>query len=108
MSLSRHEPQAGETITVDLPDERTRATIEKVLSRTAVIAKIDTFTTGNPKSHTYKRGDLIACRFTEVGMNLSGWKVVGERELSEAGKPAEPKAEPEAEPAMREMVEGDL
>lgn len=103
MRPTHYEPKVGDTITVELPDERTRATVERVISDEAVIAKIASFTTNN-KSHNYKRHDLIACRFGGTSMNARGWKVVSDQELREPPAP-----EPElVETAEREMVAGDL
>lgn len=89
MSGPKYEPKVGDTITVDLPNERTRARIEKVISDTAVIAKITQFTTGRT-SHNYNKDDLIACVYETLSMNSPGWRVMSERELAEAEAAAEP------------------
>jgi hypothetical protein len=82
MSTPRYEPKIGDTITVELPDERTRAQIEKVISQDAVIARLMTFTTS--KSHQYRKDDLVACRFEMLGMTIPGWRAMSQRELDEA------------------------
>lgn len=82
MSSPHYEPKIGDTITVELPDERTRAVIEKVISDEAAIAKLLSYTTS--KSHSYKKGDLVACRFENLSMGITGWRVMSQRELDDA------------------------
>lgn len=82
MSTPHYEPKVGETITVELPDERTRATIERVISNTAVLARLLTFTTS--KSHSYRKDELVACRFEMLGMTIPGWRVMSQRQLDDA------------------------
>lgn len=82
MSGPTYEPKEGDTITVELPDERTRAQIIKVVSDTAVIAKLLTYTTS--KSHNYKKGDLVPFRHQRLDMNLPGWRSVSQHEMDEA------------------------
>ena len=94
MSGAEYVPKEGDVITVYLPDERTRATIERVISDTAVIAKIMQYTTAKI-SHSYKKGDLVACQFEPQNMNQMGWRAVSERELEES-TPAPPPPEPVA------------
>jgi len=89
MSSPHYEPKVGETITLELPDERTRATIEKVISDEAAIARLLTYTTS--KSHSYKKGDLVACRFERLGMGVPGWRAMSQRELDEADSAKAPK-----------------
>lgn len=85
MSKPHYEPKVGDTITVELPDERTRATVEKVISDTAVIARLQHYMTS--KSHNYKKDELIACRFETLSMGINGWRVMSERELDAAEQP---------------------
>ena len=82
MSSPHYEPKVGDTITVEIPDERTRAVIERLISDEAAIAKLLSYTTS--KSHTYKKGDLVACRFERLGMGISGWRVMSQREMDDA------------------------
>lgn len=82
MSGSTYEPKVGDTITLELPDERTRAVIERVVAPDAAIAKLNTYTTS--KSHNYRKGDLVACRYEVLGMNQAGWRVMSDRELADA------------------------
>lgn len=90
MSGSRYEPKVGDTITVELPDERTRAEVIKVISDTAVLARLATFTTAKG-SHNYRKDDVIPCRFQKLGMGVPGWRVVSEREMDEAQVAQKPK-----------------
>ena len=83
MSGTDYEPKEGDIITVELPNERTRAKIEKVISDAACIARIMQYTTAF-HSHPYKKDDLIACKFEEVGVRNQGWRLVSDREMAEA------------------------
>lgn len=85
MKGSRYEPKVGDTITVELPDERARATIEGLVSDTAVTARLLNFPVS--RSHNYKKGDLIACRLRKSNIGINGWHVVPERELQAAQEP---------------------
>lgn len=82
MSGAHYEPKVGDAITVELPDERTRAEVIKVISDTAVIAKLSTYTTS--KSHNYRKGDLVPLRFQTLDMNIPGWRAVTQHEMDEA------------------------
>lgn len=83
MSTGHYEPKVGDTITVQLPDEFTRAEIERVISDEAVIAKLKTFTTARA-SHQYRKDDLVPCRFERLSMGVPGWRAISEREMDEA------------------------
>lgn len=113
VSSGRYEPKVGDMITVQLPDERTRATIEQVVSDTAAIVRLNHFTTAT-KSHNYRKGDLVPVRYGTLDMGLPGWKSVSEQELAQATPEPEPEVDEAPEvvaevPApIREMVEGDL
>lgn len=89
MSTPHYEPKVGDTITIELPDERTRATIEKVISDTAVIAKLLTYTSS--KSHAYRKDDLVACKFEMLNMTVPGWRAMSQRELDAAAGPEKKK-----------------
>lgn len=71
-------PQIGQFITVDLPDERTRAEVVKVISDTACLAKLAQFTTA-AKSHPYHKGDVVAVQLRKDGMGLQAWIAIEER-----------------------------
>ena len=87
MSGPHYIPKVGDSITIELPDERTRGVVESVVSDTAVIAKLATFTTS--KSHNYRKGDMVPCRFGMLDMTIPGWRVVSRRELDESAEAAE-------------------
>lgn len=82
MSTSHYEPKVGDTITIDMPGERTRATIERVISDEAVIARLQHFTTS--REHGYRKDDLVPCRFTTLDMGVPGWRAISETELGSA------------------------
>ena len=71
-------PEVGQLITVELPDERTRAEIIKVISETAVLAKISQFTTAS-KSHPYKKGDVVGAQLKPGNLGQIAWIAVDER-----------------------------
>lgn len=54
-------PAAGSFLVVSLPGEMMRAQVDRVINRNTVLVTI-----GQPmaKSHTYRKGDLVACRRT--------------------------------------------
>jgi len=71
-------PQVGQLITVNLPDERTRAEVVQVISETGCLAKIAQFTTA-AKSHSYRKGDIVAVQMRKDGMGQQGWTAIEER-----------------------------
>lgn len=89
MSTPRYEPKVGDIITVEIPDERTRAEIMKVVSDTAVIARLMTYLVS--KSHNYRKDDLVPCKFGQLDMTVPGWKAISERELEDMLPKPEPK-----------------
>ena len=90
-------PQVGQQITIDLPDERTRAEVVKVISDSACLAKIMQFTTAS-KSHPYHKDDIVAVQYKRDGMGLNAWIAIEER-------PAAPSAETVA--ALADADESD-
>lgn len=115
MMMPHFEPKVGDQITIDLPDERTRGEIVKVVSTTAVIAKLLTFLTAS-RSHSYRKGDIVPCLYAQVGMNQNGWRAVSEREMEAAARAqeeaervaAQEQAQAPAAPSIPEMTEADL
>jgi hypothetical protein len=117
MRVGHYEPNVDDTITVELPDERTRAKIIGVVSDTAVTVELLTFTTNN-KSHPYKKGDKVPAMFVPGPMNRHIWKVISDAELeallreeravAEAAQAEENRAPPEVVAPPRQMVDGDL
>lgn len=53
-------PVAGDIVTVDLPGEKLRATVVRMIDDDTLLAEI----TGTPfmRSHMFRAGDIIACR----------------------------------------------
>lgn len=89
-------PIVGQLITVELPDERTRAEVVKVISETAVLAKISQFTTAS-KSHSYKKDDVVGAQMKKSNLGQMAWVAVDER-------PSAPR--PETIAALSDAVEG--
>jgi hypothetical protein len=94
---THYEPKLGDVVTVLLPDERTRATIEKLVSDTACIVRLNHFVTAT-KSHNYRKGDLVPCRYGVQDMGLPGWTAVSAKELEEATPPPDEPADEEGTP----------
>lgn len=82
MSTPHYQPKVGDEITVEVPDERTRAVIESLVSDTHCIARLLRYPVS--KSHNYKKGDLVPCKHETLGMGVAGWRVISQRELDEA------------------------
>ena len=102
-------PEIGALVTIELPGEITRAIVERIISPTRIIGRVDQFTTNN-KSHDYKKGSLVAAEYRRGAMNLNGWYEIPQSVLDAANRDENPMVEVEAaEPAEpREMVEGDF
>ena len=84
MRSSRYLPKVGDTTTIDLPGECTRAEITRVISDEAVIVRLMTYTTS--KDHNYKKGDYVACRLVVNDMNKLQWEIISEEELNRASQ----------------------
>lgn len=69
-------PAVDSFITIDLPGERLRAQVQKIVDEDTVIVEV----TSQPmaKSHSYKFKDIIACR-RQTGEFNEIWRVVEER-----------------------------
>lgn len=85
MKTAQYEPQLGDVITVQLPDERVRAVIEGIVSDTAVTARLQNHSVS--RSHNYRKGDLVACRFEKTEVGPRCWIAIPERELQQATEP---------------------
>lgn len=110
--MPHYQPKVGDIVTVELPDERTRATIEKLISDTAAIVRLNHFVTAT-KSHNYRKNDLVPVRYMVLDMGLMGWHSVSEKELAEATPEPEPEVEIDTgthtnTAPVREMTAGDL
>lgn len=70
-------PKIDADLTVDLPGERLRASVRRIVDEDTVIVEL----TSGPmaKTHTYRKGDLIAVRRTAAPFNQEMWTVVEER-----------------------------
>lgn len=112
MRVERRVPLEGEAITVDLPGERTRGTVYKVVSPDALLVQLSVYTTS--REHGKKKGDIIPVINRKNHLGILSWEYVTEHELSASEKPAAEPQLPEleiegeiAEP-VRQMVDGDL
>lgn len=95
MAGPKYQPQVDDVITVEIPDERTRAVIRQVVSPTTCLAEITQYTTS--RSHNFKKGEIVPCRFEPLGFGVPGWRAVSQRELDAATVAVEKKPEPVAE-----------
>jgi len=98
-----YQPRIDDVITLQLPDEMTRARIERLYSKTPGLARLEHYTT-NSKSHSYRKGDLVPCRYGRAKMGLNGWTAISEKELEDAAVPEEVPHESSG----REMTYGDI
>lgn len=100
---SAHTPDIGALVTINIPDEVVRATVERVISDNRIIGKIVNFTTAS-KSHNYKKDSFVAAEFRKGPIGVKGWYEISQDQLDAASEPEY--EEPAAPP--REMVEGDF
>lgn len=98
-----HTPAAGAVVTINIPDEIVRATVERVISDNRIIGKIMNFTTAS-KSHAYKKDSFVAAEYRKGQLGIKGWYEISQDQLDAAD---EPKYEEPPTPP-REMVEADF
>ena len=89
--MAKYYPQEDQYLVVQLPNERLRAIIRRVVTDDAVIVEITSVPLS--RTHTYKKGDYVACKrsVTDFG---DVWAAVPEQAISLerlAEKIAEPK-----------------
>ena len=104
----QYDPREGDMVTLNLPDEVTRAKIVKVVSPTKIVAEIAQYTTGN-KSHNYKKGDFVAAEYRMGAMNLRGWYVIPQSAMDavqEARYEAQAFAEAPEPPPLKRKSKG--
>lgn len=70
------KPLLDTYITVDLPGEKLRALIKKILSETEIVLQLTS--TPLAKSHTYKKDDFVACKRV-AGMFGEIWEAIESR-----------------------------
>lgn len=97
----QYDPHVDEMVTLNLPDEVTRAKIVKVISPTRIVAKIMQYTTAN-KSHNYKKDNYVAAEYRMGDMNLKGWYVISEDALDRMQEARYEAPEPEPEPVVEQ------
>lgn len=77
--MPEYMPEEDGYLIAQLPGERLRAIIRQVVTPDAVIVEITSIPL--TKSHTYKRGDYVACRRNK-GVGMEEWKAVEEQRIS--------------------------
>lgn len=69
-------PTIDTYLTIDLPGEKLRALVRKVLNKNKIVLELTSVPLA--KSHAYKKGDLIACKRVQ-GMFGEVWEVIESR-----------------------------
>lgn len=77
--MPEYIPAENGYLIAQLPGERLRAIIRQVVTPDAVIVELTSIPLA--KSHTYKRGDYVACRRNHV-MGTEEWKAVEDQRIS--------------------------
>lgn len=89
--MTSYQPQEDTYLIADLPGERVRAMIRRVVTQDAVIVELTSIPLA--KSHTYQRGDYVALRRKDTGLG-EAWEAVREQKISieEVAAEVKPKA----------------
>ncbi len=83
----KYKPQIGHTLTVDLPGERVRARIEKVITEDAVVCVI--LSTPMAKTqHRFVKDEMICVERRDNNIGLECWLALDERQLEEQARVA--------------------
>lgn len=98
-----YHPQEDQYLVVQLPGERLRALIRRVVTDDAVIVEITSVPLA--KSHTYKRGDIVACRRDSTDFG-DVWESVPDQRIS-IDKVAETIAPPKKKKQVKKKVAKD-
>lgn len=77
--MAKYIPQEETYIVVQLPGEKLRAMIKRVVTEDAIIVELTSVPLA--KSHTYQRGDYIACRRQKTSLGEE-WEAVREQRIS--------------------------
>lgn len=88
-----YQPQEDTYLIADLPGERVRAMIRRVVTPDAVIVELTSIPLA--KSHSYQRGDYVALRRKATGLGEI-WEAVREQKISIEEVAAEVKPAPKA------------
>lgn len=79
-------PEIDEILTVTVPGERLRASVEKVVRNNQIICKIHNVP--QMKDHRLRQGDLIAVKNARNAMGVPEWIMVKDEELRSKGNAA--------------------
>lgn len=83
MSVGVRVFRPGETITIDLPGETTRARIVRVVAPKLVVAELLVYTTS--KEHQRKKGDVVACGLEPHPVSrMTRWRALTDAEMEAA------------------------
>lgn len=98
MTMAKYHPQEDSYLIVQLPNERLRAMIRRVVTDDAVIVELTSVPLA--RTHAYQRGDYVACRrkLTDLG---EIWEAVAEQKIS-----LEQVAEKVAAPKKKKAAKG--
>lgn len=77
--MPKFTPEEDKYLIINLPGERLRAIIRRVVTNDAVIVEVTSIPLA--KSHQYKRGDYVACRRDDTEYGES-WRAVEEQRIS--------------------------
>lgn len=77
--MTAYQPQEDTYLIADLPGERVRAMIRRVVTADAVIVELTSIPLA--KSHTYTRGDYVALRRKDTSLGEI-WEAVREQKIS--------------------------
>lgn len=76
----RHVPKEGDYIIVDLPGERTRATVVEMLNEDTMVVELTSIVMG--KSHVYRTGHVIPVQRAKSDLDRADkWEVIDEQEM---------------------------
>jgi hypothetical protein len=74
-----YHPQEDQYLVIQLPNERLRAMIRRVVTDDAVIVEITSVPLS--RTHNYKKGDYVACRREKSDLG-EAWASVAEQRIS--------------------------
>ena len=95
--MAKYFPQEDSYLIVQLPNERLRAIIRRVVTEDAVIVEITSIPLS--RTHTYQKGDYVACRRTVTDFG-DVWQSVAEQRIS-VDQVAQTIAEPEVKTVVK-------
>ena len=77
--MAKYYPTEDAYLIVQLPNERLRGIIRRVVTEDAVIVEIMSIPLS--RTHTYQRGDYVACRRKDTALG-DVWETVAEQRIS--------------------------